>query len=188
MLPLPGCFEASITGEIAPYVSDGLESSALRIFVSSSTVTGDFGGITVADQLCLNDASAVGLSRTYKAILSDNAQNAVDRFTQDGAVYIFDSTAQKILVADSLEHLFSTLTLPLYTEVNHLPDGTNVVATPNVFTGSTADGIKSANNCSNWTSTGGTGRAGRTNQKNDEWLNWQAPACSGTYRLYCLSQ
>ena len=187
---ITGCGFAQIQGPIAdPVLSDGLPASTLRIFLTSSSYNGNLGGISGGDSNCQSEATAAGLTRTYKAILSASTTDARDRFTLSGPVSMINSSGAEVAIVASLSDLWSGAGLTLLNQVNlnasgsAQPTGTNIV-----ITGTQSDGTKAANNCTNWTSTGTTLTYGLFNRTDFEWLQRNTGACLITMRLYCLSQ
>ena len=58
-----------------------------RVFVSSTTHSGNLGGLSGADTTCQNLANAAGLPGTYRAWLSDNTQSPSTRFATSTGAY-----------------------------------------------------------------------------------------------------
>ena len=53
--------------------------TALRVFITSTTSHGDFGGLAGADSRCQDRALAVGMGMNWKAWISTTTVNAKDR-------------------------------------------------------------------------------------------------------------
>jgi hypothetical protein len=51
------------------------------VFVTSTTQTGNLGGLSGADQICNDRAVAAGLTGNYLAWLSTSSMDAIDRFS-----------------------------------------------------------------------------------------------------------
>ena len=63
-------------------------TAAKLVFVSSSSHTGNLGGLSGADSICQGLASSADLPGTYKAWLSDSTQSPSTRFAKSTIPYI----------------------------------------------------------------------------------------------------
>lgn len=78
----PGSYPITVTanGGITPKVLNlTLVILAKRVFVTSTSQSGQLGGLSGADALCQTRANAGGLGSTWKAWLSTSSVNAKDR-------------------------------------------------------------------------------------------------------------
>ena len=173
-----------------------------KIFVHPTSVTGSMGsfitvagcagsaGIAAADCACRAQATAAGLANSNKFIawLSDNTNDAICRvqgMTGSGCAINSNSAwynTKGDLVAGGLADLKSGLKAAvLYTDA-----GMTTVATQ-IFTGTTAAGIKSASNCLNWTSVTGTDVAtsGSPTVSGPGWTEGGTVGCTSAY-IYCI--
>lgn len=56
--------------------SDSNNADRHRIFVTSTTYTGNLGGVVGADIVCTNVATGAGIPGSYKAVLSSSTEDA----------------------------------------------------------------------------------------------------------------
>jgi hypothetical protein len=172
-------------------LQDGISNGDHRIFVTSNLFNGNLGGLAGADAYCLSAAQSSGLSRTYKAILSGSGTNesADDRLNITGAVYIFSSSEDRVLVVGSGTDIWGTDSQSLLAAVS-INEAYNVVAGGAVWTGTDSDGkLYPGSHCLNWASSsaGQNGWFGTSNLVNAAWIENNFSACSSTGRLYCIS-
>lgn len=88
-------------------LEDGISSSEHRLFISSSSHTGNLGGRIGADSICQSLARDAGLTREYRALLSTSNNNVIENPTHNGRIYAFDSSNTKTLIANSLTNFVS---------------------------------------------------------------------------------
>ena len=126
-------------GADAPLVdaADGADGATtnLRVFVSSTTKTGNLGGVAGADAFCNQLATAASLGGTYRSWLSVSGADAIDHVTGNGPWHLVTG---ELVAADK-----ATLTSGVLT---HLIDKTEKGATPPFAEDRT------------WTATGANGR------------------------------
>lgn len=174
--------------------TDGTLVENYRIFVSSVEYSGNLGGLAGADAKCQSLASAAGLTRTYKAILSSSSVNAVDRINKSltGKVIMIQNGGSEIQVASSIAALFDAASLNLQHFINL--DEAGLTQTGSAFTGSANDGTKisadSGSFCGDWTNTSDDSYVGSLEDSDGTWLNQSDASCSvgNEKRLFCLSQ
>ncbi len=189
----PGYDEATdTTGASGPAVH--------RVFISSTTTTGNIGGVAAADTICQNLANAQSLGGAWKSILAHSANTHASRITITHPIYdmrpIGSGGGRQI--ASSATQLWSgTLDFPIhYTET-----GGNS-GSASAWTGDTSS------HCSDWGSAAGNASFSQTSSSsgtgcNDPRVYWlayrstndydecQGPnlsACSAARRLYCIEQ
>lgn len=167
--------------------SNGACTDAKTVFVTSTTTTGNTGGLTGADAICQQRAIAGGLSGTYKAWLSGGGVAAKNRITQSTIPYALPNGTK---VADNFADLTDG-TLDAAIAVTEL--GTTIFAY--VYTGTTATGDASSNDCLGWTSTAITGGGsyfmqGYTSFADGLWTNSGSVNGCGVVmnHLYCFEQ
>lgn len=163
---------------------------ACLVFVSSSTQTGNLGGLAGADLTCQGLAKAAGLPGTYLTWLSvSNGASPTTRFTKATVPYtLVDGT----VVAQNWAELTSGA---LKHAIDRTETGT-VASTPlNVWTYTLPDGtgtLFSNAQCQNWTSTTQTpyGIVGALQTTNHQWTvaDMPPPTCNTAQRLYCFQQ
>jgi hypothetical protein len=160
------------------------DSRTRTVFATSTSYTGDLGGLTGADEKCNERAQAAGLSGYYRAWLSDSTEGVQDRLFASSMPYVL-TTGTKVgdgfsdLIDNSLDH-----------SIDRDENGDSVVnedsGNGNVWTGTGQNAIPNGNQCTDWTSTEGNGHTGRTNRNNDDWSSSDNMGCDTERRLYCF--
>jgi len=164
---------------------------AKRVFITSTTYQGDLGGLSGADQRCLDRANAANLcggncpAGSFKAWLSSSSVSARDRLSHNTGPYkLINGT----ILADSWQYLIdgSINTAIALTEINSPPPSGLV------WTNTNTDGTlfgDNAQSCGSWTSTVGSGVVGNSYQSGTSWSNSGGTSlCSGYFPLYCFEQ
>lgn len=169
-------------------------------FVTSAAGNGDLGswpeadagtsGIEAGDSICRNLAASAGLplAPSFKAFLSDDATDAIDRFEHDGSWVRPDGVPVAADKAELIsESLFTAITV---TETgDYLPSSVLHL----VWTGTNPDGTRSNGHCGNWQIglDAAQGRAGNSTAANAHWTGgnptnppWD---CNDSFALYCLA-
>ncbi|MDX2015010.1 MAG: DUF1554 domain-containing protein [Myxococcaceae bacterium] len=168
----------------ASFCRGGVCVRGKRIFVTSTTYGGDFGGPASADALCQGRAQAGALSGTYKAWLSTSTVNARDRITQSTVPYYRRSASSILLVANNYAELVANgqpRTIS-FTELGSAVAGF-------VWTGSNNSGVYSAPACTDWQTGAGNGRFGTIGATTvPGWTDDGTGPCSFPRRLYCIEQ
>jgi hypothetical protein len=177
--PFLYCFD---TSHIAPLTITPVTG---RIgFVSKGTFDPSTG-ITVADTLCVNEATSAGLAEAsnFKALLSTTTASAASRFdVSEGSEPFVRIDGIEIAAAPTLAA--GTLDSGIWQNA----DGTYVTTgTTLAWTGSTSPSTLGSHTCNNWSTksasiTGSVGDSSRT----DLWFNDGASECSGSAVVYCL--
>jgi hypothetical protein len=163
----------------------GMCTPAYRVFVSSSTHDGTFGGAAGATAICGTLATTAGIGGAWRAWVSDNttspsagfSQGAIDYRMLDGTVVATSWTA---VVSGALSHAIDLdETGKAFTGATGVWTNTNTNGTPVTTTG---------NDCTNFTSNAGSGVAGDCTSTSASWT-FQAPGfCSPSLHLYCFEQ
>ncbi len=153
------------------------------IFVSSNTYNGNLGGLSGADTICNNLASASGLSGGFKAWLSHSTSNISDEIIPDDVVafYLSDNTTK---VADNSTDLLSG-TIQNFINL----DESGTINNIQVWTGTNESGYVTTNqHCSDWTSSSPSvnGKIGNSNRQNKEWTDYGDEKCNDAYAIYCF--
>ena len=170
-------------GADAPLVdaADGATTN-LRVFVSSTTKTGNLGGVAGADAFCNQLATAAALGGTYRAWLSVSGADAIDHITASGPWLLVTG---ELVAADK-----ATLTSGVLT---HLIDKTEKGVTPplaedRTWTATGANGRYVGPDCTSWTGAGSglSGEARNTNA--NKWTDLLAEGCGQVNRVYCFEQ
>jgi Protein of unknown function (DUF1554) len=153
-----------------------------RIFVSSTTVDGNLGGVEGADRVCQELADAATLGGSWKALVSTSSQSGVDRMANVGPYYRLDG-----------EKAFETREemrgVPLV--AIDVTDAFTQLPSDGVWTGMTFGGIPTGDTCDDWHSNadGLVALLGDLAQSDDRWIDYGGGgACSDAWRLYCVEQ
>jgi cysteine-rich repeat protein len=162
------------------------------VFATTTTYTGNLGGIAGADQRCNQRAQAANLPGTYMAWISVVGTSPSTRFTQSAVPYVLvngtvvaDNWAD--LVNGSLDNAIAR------TEMNTVtPDtaGACEGSVRLVRTGTNSNGTQGPNICNNFTSSANAslGTAGRTTSVTATWSNCAPMACDMLLPIYCFQQ
>lgn len=169
-------------------------SSKKRVFVSSTTYTGDLksagagtSGLDGADKLCNSLATKAGLGGTWKAWLSISGTKAASRLADVGGWHLVgtEGTAGK-LVFVNLGATASSAAVA----INRTESGGSVVGMVYpVWTGTRANG-NVGDTCTNWSSAvaANMGTRGASNATLD-WTEHAAPgSCDEKKAIYCFEQ
>ena len=163
------------------------------IFVTSTTHTGDLGGLTGADAICQSLAdspSSIVPKGEYVALLSTDQVDGGTRPTPAGGPYI---SARGLPVAHSTPDLFNTENDHLVNFIGNDELGASYqsLGVIGVWTGTTGHGRYRLNMaCLNWESddSNDSGRIGNTVGTDDGWLDSVDEDCSELNRLYCVQR
>lgn len=152
-----------------------------RIFVTSTTQTGNFGGLTEADNICQSLAATAGKGdRIWKAWLSTSTKNARDEDRIPNGRF---TTINGSLIADSKGDLLDG---KIGTDINRDEWG-RTVADSKVWTGTEKNGTAHKNTCDDWKNTNKvSGQRGKTNSTGSGWTASGNDSCSNRLRLYCV--
>jgi len=159
---------------------------ALRVFVTSSTTDGTFGGLAAADTICQGLADTAGLGGTYQAWLSDGVDDPTTRLTRSTDGY---ARVDGTLVARDWAHITSTDpggTTTLLAPINLDETGATLTCS-SAWSAVAPDGVGSTNNCGGWTG-GSTGSAGRFCEVSSGWTRAIGTGCTAEFHLYCFEQ
>ncbi|MBS1826472.1 MAG: hypothetical protein JST93_14235 [Acidobacteria bacterium] len=154
------------------------------VFITAATFTGDLGGLSTADRRCVDEARANGLGMNYKAWLSTAQYPVSQRLVPSAGIYrMVDGT----IVANGWADLLDG---QLFTPVNRTAANQVVSSTNVVWTGTTAPGGASGEDCNGWTSSSSAviATAGYSHQMNALWTHAVALGCNAAVRLYCVEQ
>ena len=160
-------------------------TSTKCIFASSTTSTGNLGGLTGADATCASLATAAGLPGTYKAWLSTSGNDASTRLSNANVpYYLVDGTTE---VANDWNGLTSGALL----HAIDLDEHGISAGGQEVWTGTTTSGLASGTDCAGWTSGVSSSLAdvGISSQASLQWTSAYSQFCDRTnVRLYCVQQ
>jgi len=167
-------------------------SLSKRVFVSSTTTTGNMGGLTGADNICQARANAASLGGIWKAWLSSSTISAASRLTQSSAPYtLVDGT---VIAANWADLTDGSISNP----INRTEFGA-ITGNGAVWTHTTAAGAAATTNagqvCSDWTvSTSGNTLihcAGSPFQTTGDWTAGYSGCsypCNSQFPLFCFEQ
>ncbi|MBK9030190.1 MAG: InlB B-repeat-containing protein [Myxococcales bacterium] len=150
-------------------------------FVTSTTRTGNLGGLAGADAICQAAATAVNLAGTYRAWLSTSTVNASSRLAPASGWVRVDGKPFVNTVADLTS---GRIFYPLV--INER--GGNIVGST-VWTGTSSSGVLSGTACTNWTdgtTAGLSASIGFNEYGTSGWTQNGGGACTGSQHLYCF--
>lgn len=169
--------------------TDGVGADDHRVFVTSTTYSGNLGGIVGANLKCASVAQAAGLKRSYKAIISVKDQEPLNTLAFSGAIYTVDSSENTNLIVSTGSDLWNANTVDLLNQINVDENGETVAVS--VWTGADGSGgDQNETNCDEWedSSIGQDGQFGSTTNTDDRWINTNFEDCANDNALYCISQ
>lgn len=149
-------YKTPFIGSSPSSVPSPIPVSDKRVFVSSTTYSGNLGGLSGADSKCQERANVANLGGTWKAWLSDGTTSAASRLVQSDAPF---NLINGTIVANSWADLTDgSLQNPI--TISEL--GTAVSAGYQVWTNTLASGQRrlETTDCANWTSGAASLRGG----------------------------
>jgi hypothetical protein len=159
------------------------EPKPLHVFVSSTTMTGNLGGVEGADARCNMLAQGAGLKGKYYAWLSTAGVNALDRTKGDGPWVLVDESHVTDAKREFGEGLID---YPIQKDEkgNAVPAGET-----HVWTGTGPDGKFGNADCNGWTDTNGNGVVGEAKSMAvNGWLAIGNDPCAAENRIYCFEE
>ncbi len=158
----------------------GGSSVMKRVFVTASDYDGKLGGLAGADAKCALSAQAANLGGTWKAWLSDDTTNALDRIANVGPWFLLDGTK----VFNNKANL---ATVPL-SQITISEQGTRTSGSY-AWTGTLGGGARSPDTCGSWAFNDATkkGNVGYLTSASN-WTEYSAWPCSYRMHLYCIEQ
>ena len=159
-----------------------------RIFITSTDLNSNLGGLTGADKICQTRATSASLPGTYKAWLSDSTDSPSTRFTRSTQAYV---RVDGMVVANNWTGLTSGSIQNVLLDEKGSP-ATDALAWTNTTIVGTPGGPGGSNkNCSDWTSNkagpfANNGSPGLIRDK--RWTDNSATACEDMARLICVQQ
>jgi hypothetical protein len=159
------------------------------VFVSSGGFSGNLGGLDGGDQICNQNANAAGLPGEYKAWLSSYSIGPASRFVHASVPYVLTDGVQ---VASSWSDIVDgQLAHPISVDQYGNPQSGRV------WTGTTPNGLPSAETCSSWSWHDGGGGSpysvpfgdhGDASLDDSRWTLEGTDSCDSAGRLYCFQQ
>ncbi len=165
------------------------EPSEQTVFVTSTTYSGDLGGLGGGDAICQAHAVDAGLRGTYRAWLSSGVDSPSTRFNQATVPY---KRVDGVTIADNWADLTDgNMDAPL-----NIDEFGNLQMDPMdkdfAWTNTDAFGTRATigAHCSSWTSTAGVGQIGNLSHSAGGWtfFGLMQPSCSQMHHLYCFEQ
>lgn len=167
---------------------------AKRIFVTSTTHTGGFGGVTGADDICNADPNRPYIAGTYKALIAQTDVRRPPASTSLDWVLLANQTYIRPDLARTIVFTTDSASNPPNTFVNTISTSTSSVWTGFLTTGGAGVGplTLGTQTCVDWTD-GTAGQAGRYGSLTNSDLRaldvfTTAGACSAFARLVCVEQ
>jgi len=157
------------------------------VFVTSTTRTGNLGGIAGAHAICQNEALANSLTGTFRAWISSNSTNDPEStFTRSTAPYFvwLGSTAPHWR---QVANNWADLTDGALSSVINTTLAGNVVHNA-TWTATTTTGAAWGSSCAAWTSTGEHGLVGDTTVTDSRWSHHAEFGCHHNFHLFCFQQ
>jgi len=162
------------------------DEEAKLLFTTSSSYTGDLGGLAGADAKCAQSASGAGLGGTFVALLSDASTNAIDRVSDVGP---WNLTNGKVAFKTRAD--IATVPVTALGINEHAAD----VGLPTcAWTGSKAGAKLAPELCMSWTlgTADMVGKTGNTNTIDNRWIEGVNDCgnkiCNTAQHLYCIEQ
>jgi hypothetical protein len=156
-----------------------------RVFATSTSSTGNKGGLDGADAICQARADAANLGGKWIAYLSTSQVDARSRLTPGaGSFTLVNGT----VIAMDWEDLYDVggIAAAINRDEFGAPRGALGVG---VLTGSNRNGTKAADTCSDWTTTTGSTLTGSTSETDSYWGGGIGPSgCNFTFPLFCFEQ
>jgi len=175
-----GSCNITITGATTITATFDAAAAPNIVFVTSTTHTGNLGGLSGADAICAARAQAAGLSGNFVAYLSTSTVDAISRLgTAEGWVRpdgkpVFDTTADlldgRIFYPPRLDELG--------TDVGQVLAFTATYVDGKLFPGDSA--------CGNWTGTSGTTTIGYSSGGSYTFFDFGSVGCSAEEHFYCF--
>ena len=186
--PTPYVYDdASTSDDAAVEASDattpgeaGADAGLKRVFVTSTTVQANLGGLAGGDVLCSQRAAAAMLGGTWRAWLSTNTTTAITRVTASGPWYLTTG----LLAVTRAQLTKAPITRSIDRDENgNLQSGL-------VWTATNSSGTFLDDDCSNWTSNAAAGHAATGDSKatSAPWTGAAPAGCDEQHRLYCFEQ
>ena len=172
------------------YLATSTGLSYYRVFVTSTSYSGNLGGLSGADAKCQARADAVSLGGNWKAWISTNSISAASRLEHSSVPY---KLINGELIANNWEDLTDgALSIPIYRTETGAFTGYDEVWTDTFTSGASEGGNY---DCTDWTSSAGVwdGRKGFSGNSNRSWTSYldlgqSLGLCADGRRLYCFEQ
>jgi len=173
--------------------SDSASDEAARervVFLTQTQVNPNFGGFDGATERC-NTAAKNGngfvRGKAFVAWVSDATHVPQNSFVHGTKRYYLPDDAGTTVANDWTELTSGTLRAP----INVFEDGSRAAATPDAWTGTTANGTATTIDCSHWTVVDAgavKGTRGAATSITQAWSNEDADNCDTNHHLYCFEK
>jgi len=176
------CFQTDFSAALAPIPTSG----KLAFYSVGGLTPAPGAGITAADTLCMNEATAAGLSGTYQALLATTTATAISRFgAASTSIYV---RPDGIVIAPGATLASGN---SLESGIWQHADGT-YAANSNAWTGATSPSVvgTAASTCDDWQATTSTsGIGGAVTFADAMWWNaFTNGDCTQPFKVYCLEE
>lgn len=172
-LMVTGCGLGGVNGG----ADGGVDAGRKRVFATQTTYTGNLGGVDGGDARCTSAAHLAGLGGDWRAWLSDDQVQAPARLSSAGPWVLVGSGAEVFANRTQLAGDPSVV-------INRDEFGTE--ADVKAWTGTSAGGTGSGDNCGGWTvSSGSSGTYGDTQGR---WTDQGLANCANPASLYCFEE
>ncbi len=183
VLLLAGCDQVFSLRAPVDGPSDGETPITNLVFVTSSTHTGNLGGLSGADAICAARAAEARIPGTFVAYVSTTGNDAASRLSGSRGWRRFDGQP----VTDSIAQL---TTGRQWYPIAQDETGADrrIGSAAEVWTGTASDGTATSNVCEGWKSGTSTdlGTFGRIDSNGGNAVNHGRAACSDSRRLFCF--
>ena len=150
------------------------------IFITESTDDGNMDGVSGANVICQGEATDLGFSGNWIAILSADGTNVIDRITHNGEFINIKGEH----LANNKNDLFDGIDNYIYTSYGATPSSNSA------WTGTGSDGKHKNPDCYSWSSSGTQERGliGNASVLNSGWIdtNTNGVCNNEVYRVYCV--
>ncbi len=159
------------------------------VFATSTTHSGNLGGVAGADAICQTLAGQAGLPGTFKAWLSNATQSPATSFTQNPGRYV-RTDGLPIVANWTVLVSGAALSVP----IDRDETGAYITAELETWTNTLPSGLPTTNDisliCNAWNDGSGvpSGRVGAIGKMDEGWTNDHSDRCNSTWRLYCFQQ
>lgn len=164
------------------------------VFVTSTAVPANFGGVAQADKLCQDAAAGAGLAGTFQAWLSDSTTSPFKRAGQSTVPY---QLVSGVRIAEDWDQLVASgPAAPIDVDERGqkvADEAMSAVVWTNTGRDGRAESYSMASNfCADWTNNAPTDQAvvGWMTKRMaaDDWTFAVVQPCTGSARLYCFQQ
>lgn len=163
---------------------------AYKVFVTSTTYNGGFGGREISDFVCNQRANAAGLTGYYKSWIGTQSSYPDPEVGPKDVFDISYSYPFEKTDGTKIANNWSELTDSggIESAIDRDEFGNTISGTTHVWTSVYTGGSGYSADCSGWKSTSGSGYYGVTNLTDISWMRVNTDTCATLNRLYCVEQ